>query len=404
VTAQIARAAAALAAALVLAVAVAGCSLRAGESGTKTTTVVRTEPSVEPTGPVKVQKTRVRVVSGIGSKGGFDAPDIYHRLSPGVVTVSAEVGGPGKGGLGSGFVLDAQGYVATNAHVVRGDPPELARPDAVYVSFADGNRVPAKVVGDDLNADVALLKVNPAGLNLTPLRLGVSRDLVVGTPVAAIGSPFGQDQSLSVGVISATGRDIDSLTQFKIGNAIQTDAAINHGNSGGPLIDSRGQVIGINSQIESTGGGGEGVGFAVPVDTVKRSLGLLREQGHVDYAYLGVSTQDLYPQLARRLGFSVSDGALVASVESGGPADDAGLKGGTGTITFETQRDVPTGGDVIIGIDGKPVHHSAELTNEIGLKSPGDKIKLLVINGKHRRTLTVMLAKRPEKPAAALKP
>jgi S1-C subfamily serine protease len=187
-------------------------------------------------------------------------------------------------------VLDGEGYIATNAHVVRGDAPKLERASTVYVKFVDGNIVPAKVVGDDLNADVALLKVNPAGLTLTPLTLGSSAKLTVGSPVAAIGSPFGESQSLSVGVISAIGRDIDSLTAFKIGNAIQTDAAINHGNSGGPLLNARGQVIGINSQIESTGGGGEGVGFAVPVDTVQRSLDELRAKGHVDYAYLGVST------------------------------------------------------------------------------------------------------------------
>jgi S1-C subfamily serine protease len=294
-------------------------------------------------------------------------------------------------------VLDGQGYVATNAHVVRGEPPELPRAKEVYVSFPDGNRVPAKVVGDDLNSDVALLKLNPAGLTLTPLRLGSSTDLTVGTPVAAIGSPFGQDQSLSVGVISATGRDIDSLTQFRIGNAIQTDAAINHGNSGGPLLNSKGEVIGINAQIESTGGGGEGVGFAVPVAAVKRAIGQLREQGHVDYAYLGVSTQELYPQLAQRLGFDTANGALVASVEEGGPADDAGIEAGSGKVEFQGQQDVPTGGDAIVAIDGEPVHSSAELSNIIGLKDPHEDVELAVLRGSERRTVTVTLGERPEK-------
>jgi S1-C subfamily serine protease len=268
----------------------------------------------------------------------------------------------------------------------------------VYVSFADGNRVPAKVVGDDLNSDVALLKLNPAGLDLTPLRLGSSHDLVVGSPVAAIGSPFGQDQSLSVGVISAIGRDIDSLTQFRIGNAIQTDAAVNHGNSGGPLIDAQGRVIGINAQIESTGGGGEGVGFAIPVDAVRHSIGMLREQGHVDYAYLGVSTTELYPQLAQRLGFDTEDGALVATVEEGGPADDAGVVAGTGKIEFQGQEDVPAGGDAIVGIDGKPVHSAADLTNVISTKQPDDEVKLDLLRGDDRRTVTVTLGERPEKP------
>ena len=390
---------AAAAATLVLALAVGGCSLRDDEEGegkTKTVTVV--EPSVEPTGPVKVQRTRVRVVSGIGSKGGFDAPGIYKRLSPGVVTVAAQVGdNPRNGGLGSGFVIDGEGYIATNAHVVRGEPPGLERPRAVYVSFPDGNRVPAKVVGDDLNADVALLKVNPAGLTLTPLALGSSSGLVVGTPVAAIGSPFGQDQSLSVGVISAIGRDIESLTQFNIGNAIQTDAAVNHGNSGGPLLNGRGEVIGINAQIESTGGGGEGVGFAIPVNTVRRSLRLLRRHGRVDYAYLGVTTVELYPQLARRLGFSVRSGALVAAVESGGPADDAGLDAGDEKITFEGQEGIPEGGDVIVGIDGKRLRGAGDLTSAISSKSPGDRVTLQVVKGDERRDLDVVLGKRPDK-------
>jgi S1-C subfamily serine protease len=384
---------AALAAALAALVALSGCSLKSDGDDQ----AASSEQPPTHTGPVEVKKTKVNVVAGIGRKGGFDAPGIYRRLGPGVVTVIADVGKPGgSGGLGSGFVLDGQGYVATNAHVVRDD--KLERSKNVYVEFPDGNRVPAKVVGDDLNADVALLKVDPAGLSLTPLRLGSSSDLIVGAPVAAIGSPFGQDQSLSVGVISATNRDIDSLTQFKIGNAIQTDAAINHGNSGGPLIDAHGRVIGINSQIESTGGGGEGVGFAVPSDTVRRSIGQLREQGHVDYAYLGVSALELYPQLSERLGIPFDHGALVASVEKGGPADKAGVEAGKGKITFEGQEDIPTGGDAIVAIDGRRVHDSAELTNLVAQKEPGAKVVLEVYRGNERRNVTVTLAKRPEKP------
>jgi S1-C subfamily serine protease len=384
---------AALAAALAALVALSGCSLKSGGDDQSASS----EQPPASTGPVTVKKTKVNVVEGIGRKGGFDAPGIYRRLGPGVVTVIADVGKPGgRGGLGSGFVLDGQGYVATNAHVVRDD--KLERSKNVYVQFPDGNRVPAKVVGDDLNADVALLKVDPAGLTLTPLQLGSSSNLVVGSPVAAIGSPFGQDQSLSVGVISATNRDIDSLTQFKIGNAIQTDAAINHGNSGGPLIDAHGRVIGINSQIESTGGGGEGVGFAVPSDTVSRSIAQLREQGHVDYAYLGVSALELYPQLSERLGIPVDHGALVASVEKGGPADDAGLQAGDGKITFEGEEDIPTGADAIVAVDGHRVRDSADLTNLVAPKEPGQKVQLTVYRGKERRTVTVTLAKRPDKP------
>jgi S1-C subfamily serine protease len=387
----------AAAVAAALSVALGGCAL---SSDKKTSSKADQAPEARQ-GPV--QKTRVKVIEGIGAKGGFDPGTIYKRLAPGVVTVISDrgTGGSNPGGLGSGFVLDGLGYIATNAHVVRGDLPKLQRAKTVYVKFGDGNLVLAKVVGDDLNADVALLKVNPAGLTLTPLALGSSSKLRVGSPVAAIGSPFGENQSLSVGVISATGRDIESLTAFRIGNAIQTDAAINHGNSGGPLINSHGHVIGINSQIESTGGGGEGVGFAVPSDTVRRSLGELRAKGHVDYGYLGVTTQELYPQLARRLGFPVQHGALVAKVESGGPAGKAGIQAGEGKIAFQGQKDIPQGGDAIVAVDGKPITESSDLPNLISLKGPGDKVHLTILRGKVRRIVTVTLAPRPNKPLAA---
>jgi S1-C subfamily serine protease len=395
--------AAALAAAL--AMALGGCALSADDhKGASTTATSPSEQAVAPRqGPV--QKTRVKVIEGIGRGGGFDPGTIYGRLSPGVVTVVSEVSAnDSQAALGSGFVLDGQGYVATNAHVVRGDPPKLARAPHVYIKFADGNRVQANVVGDDLNADVALLKVNPAGLTLTPLPLGSSGHLAVGSPVAAIGSPFGENQSLSVGVISALGRDIESLTQFRIGNAIQTDAAINHGNSGGPLLNARGQVIGINSQIQSTGGGGEGVGFAVPSDTVRRSLSELRAKGHVDYGYLGVTTEELYPQLAKRLGFAAEHGALVASIESGGPAAKAGIQAGEGKVDFQGAKGIPQGGDAIVAVDGKPIVQSSDLPNIISLKGPGDVVRLTVLHGSARRTVTVKLAPRPNKPLTTAQP
>jgi S1-C subfamily serine protease len=380
-----------------LSVALGGCSLSSGDKKSSSASEQAPQPRQGP-----VEKTRVRVIEGIGAKGGFDAGTIYKRLAPGVVTIISDRGGAtGPSGLGSGFVLDGKGYLATNAHVIRSEPPKLERAKSVYVKFGDGNLVLAEVIGDDLNADVALLKVNPAGLTLTPLSLGSSSNLSVGAPVAAIGSPFGESQSLSVGVISATGRDIESLTAFRIGNAIQTDAAVNHGNSGGPLINAHGQVIGINSQIESTGGGGEGVGFAVPADAVRRSLSELRAKGHVDYAYLGVTTQELYPQLARRLGIPAQHGALVAKVEPGSPAADAGIQAGEGKVSFQGQKDIPQGGDAIAAVDGKPLTQSVDLPNVISLRSPGDKVRLTVLRGKSRRTVTVTLAPRPDKPLPA---
>lgn len=398
-----------LAAAVALALALGGCS---GDDGG--------EPE---RGPVaqEVRTTKVEVVEGLGKDGSFDASALYDRLSPGVVTVISLFGDgvpsllrgedDGEGGQGSGFVLNGEGYVATNAHVVTaegtsaggdppssGNPPRAKRAKEVFVELSDGNRVEAKIVGTDPNADVALLKIDPSGLELTPIRLGKSTDLDVGTPVAAIGSPFGERQSLSVGVISALDRNIDSLTQFTIGNAIQTDAAVNPGNSGGPLLNGAGEVLGINSQIKSTSGGGVGVGFAVPVDTVRRSLRELRKDGKVDYGYLGVTSQPLYPQLARRLDLPTSTGALIVQVQNGSPADDAGLETGGRKIEFQGQPDIPANGDVILAVDGKKLTRESDLADLISAKDAGDEVELEVYREGKRRTEKVKLGERPERP------
>jgi 2-alkenal reductase len=357
----------------------------------------------ESKGPSKVTTTRVQVIEGVGKKGGFDAGQIYRRLSPGVVTVislfdggSALTEDEGEGGQGSGFVLDGDGYVATNAHVVTsGAAGRSERAKQVFVEFSSGDRVPAKIIGDDPNADVALLKVDPKGLDLTPLGLGSSHNLVVGAPVAAIGSPFGERQSLSVGVVSAIDRNIESLTRFQIGDAIQTDAAINPGNSGGPLLSAKGQVLGINAQIKSQSGGGEGVGFAIPVDTVRRSLRELRRKGRVEYGYLGVTTLLLYPQLAQRLDLEVQDGALVAEVENGSPADKAGLEAGSRRISFQGQEDVPASGDVIVSVDGKRLTRSEDLADLISMLPAGKEVELEVLREGDRRTEKVKLGQRP---------
>ena len=352
--------------------------------------------------PREVTTTRVEVVEGLGSEGGFDPDQIYERLSPGVVTViSIFEGGAtlldedGEGGQGSGFVLDSQGYIATNAHVVTaGEASGSGRAEEVFVEFADGNRVPAEIVGDDPNADVALLRVEPAGLRLTPLELGSSDDLQVGEPVAAIGSPFGERQSLSVGVISAVDRNIESLTRFRIGNAIQTDAAINPGNSGGPLLDARGRVIGVNAQIKSESGGGEGVGFAIPVEAVARSLRELRRDGRVEYGYLGVTTLSLWPQLARRLDLDVPDGGLVQEVEPDSPAADAGIRGGEDEIEFQASP-VATGGDVIVAVNGRRLTRTQDLADVISAMSAGQRVRLEVLRDGERRTIEVELGQRP---------
>jgi S1-C subfamily serine protease len=343
--------------------------------------------------------TRVQVVEGLGREGGFDPRQIYDRLSPGVVTILSVFDGgvplldeDGEGGQGSGFVIDGKGHIATNAHVVTADGGERA--EDVFVEFPDGNRVQARIVGVDPNADVALLEVDPEGLSLTPLRLGQSESIEVGEPVAAIGSPFGERQSLSIGVISAVDRNIESLTRFQIGDAIQTDAAINPGNSGGPLLDAHGRVLGINAQIKSQSGGGEGVGFAIPVDAVRRSLGELRENGRVDYGYLGVSTLSVWPQLADRLGLEVTNGALVQVIEPDSPAEDADLQAGDDEIEFQAAG-VRTGGDVIVAVNGRPLSRREDLADRISALSAGDQVELELVRDGERRTIRVELGRRP---------
>jgi S1-C subfamily serine protease len=386
------RAAAAAAAAVLL--SAAGCDVNGDGSGA----------SDESSAPRKVTTTRVQVVEGLGRNGAFDPAAIYRRLSPGVVTILSIFGGGtslledgGEGGQGSGFVIDGDGYIATNAHVVttEGDNNTTDRADRVYVEFSDGNRVPATIVGHDPNADVALLKVDPEGLSLTPLRLGESASLAVGDPVAAIGSPFGERQSLTIGVISALDRTIKSLTQFEIGDAIQTDAAINPGNSGGPLLDAEGRVIGINAQIKSQSGGGEGVGFAIPVDTVRRSLRELRDRGRVDYGYLGVETLTIWPQLAERLELGVNTGALVQKVVDGSPAEEAGLQAGEDEISFQGQAGIGTGGDLIVAVNGKKLTREHDLADEIGDHRTGDHVRLSLIRDGNRTSVEVELGKRP---------
>jgi S1-C subfamily serine protease len=210
----------------------------------------------------------------------------------------------------------------------------------------------------------------------------------------AIGSPFGEEQSLSVGVISGTDRSIQSLTGFATTGALQTDAAINHGNSGGPLLDARGRVLGINSQIQTSTGDGSGVGFAVPVETVRRSLAQLRADGRVRYAYLGVATVPVFPQLAQRFGLGATSGAWVQDVTGGGPSRDAGLRAGDGRERFQERAYVP-GGDVVVALDGQPVRREDDLSRLLVARRPGDVVTLTVVRGHERRKLRVKLGERP---------
>jgi S1-C subfamily serine protease len=355
------------------------------------------------------ETTRVEVIRSAGAgDDDFDPQALYAEEAPGVVTVVALFGGEGSldqaqgsGGVGSGFVLNAEGEIATNAHVVTtGEVPELRKAREVYVEFADGNQVPAEVRGYDPDADIALLKVDPKGLTLRPLPLGRSESVEVGTPVAAIGSPFSERQSLSVGVVSAVDRSISGLTAFQIAGAIQTDAAINPGNSGGPLVNAQGEVIGVNQQIKSESGGGEGVGFAVPSDVARRSLEQLRARGEVRYAYLGVETVPIYPQLRERFELPVGEGAWLQDVVDGGPAAEAGLRGGGGAQTVFQVRPYREGGDVITRIGDEPVDDPDDLTRIVAGQDPGATVTVESWRDGKRREVQVKLGERPLRGAA----
>jgi S1-C subfamily serine protease len=344
--------------------------------------------------------TKVEVLRQVGAgEGGFDPRSIYERDAPGVVTVIAtglrDASGDSSGGLGSGFVVSGGGEIATNAHVVTsGEGPEIRKASSVYVRFADGNQVPAEVRGFDPFADVALLKVDPKGLTLRPLPLGSTANLHVGAPVAAIGSPFAEDQSLSVGVISGLDRSIESLTGFDTTGAIQTDAAINHGNSGGPLLDGQGRVLGINAQIQTSTGDGSGVGFAVPANVVRRSLAQLRRDGRARYAYLGVSHVSVYPQLAQRFDLPVDSGAWIQDVTVDGPAERARLHEGDKAVRFQ-DREFRVGGDVITAVEGRAVHDETDLAKVLLAHKPGDVVVLDVRRSAQRLRVRVKLGERP---------
>ncbi len=378
------RRAALWAALLALMLALAGCGGSGDEGATSGGSSTATET-------VTAQSTPQVIVAT--AEHGFDATRVFREASPGVVTIRSIFGGGAA--EGSGFVLDDSGRIVTNAHVVTDDSDGERKPaKEVFVEFSDRNVVPADIVGFDPFADVALLEAKADGLELHPLQLGDDRDLVVGQPVAAIGSPFGEQQSLSVGVVSATDRSVESLTRFQIDGAIQTDASINPGNSGGPLLDAGARVVGINQQIETSSGANDGVGFAVPVSAIKRSLAQLERDGEADYAYIGVSTQSLYPQLARKLDLDTEYGGLLDEVVPGGPADQAGLRGSDGKLRFQAGA-YRTGGDVILAIEGHKVVGPNDLARYIATYKPGETVTLEVLRDGKRVEVEVTLGKRP---------
>jgi S1-C subfamily serine protease len=338
---------------------------------------------------------------------GLTPHDIYVKDAPGVAFVTSTIvqksespfnlfGGEQQRqgqATGSGIVIDNNGTVLTNYHVVE-------NAIKVTVSLEKGKTVDAQVVGKDPSNDLAVLRIHPDGLQLHPLTLGNSAGVQVGDPVLAIGNPFDLERTLTTGVISALQRQITAPNGFAINNVLQTDAPINPGNSGGPLLDGAGRVIGINSQIETggSGGGSVGIGFAVPINTAKSEIDQLEKGGTVRGAYIGLTSLTIDGSL-EALNLPVKSGALVQSVQKGTPAEKAGIRGGTVNGSVENGQ-VAVGGDIIVSIDGKAVKSSEDLAADISAKKPGDTVSvgLLRGNGKggyEHKTLSVKLASRP---------
>jgi S1-C subfamily serine protease len=333
---------------------------------------------------------------------GLTAGDIYKRDAPGVVFIRSQVvqrtQSPFDFGLpqeqqgeatGSGFVIDRAGTILTNAHVVNGATK-------VTVQFQNKESLDAKVLGKDESTDLALLKVDPAGLRLTPLTLGSSKGVQVGDPAIAIGNPFGLERTLTTGVISAVQRTIQAPNNFEIDDVLQTDAPINPGNSGGPLIDATGKVIGINSQIATGGSGSQGsvgIGFAVPIDTAKQIIPDLKQSGRVDRGYLGIESTTVDKTL-KDLNLPVDHGALVQSVSPGGPADKAGIRAGDLSATLDNHP-IQLGGDIIIKVAGKDIRSSNDLQAAVVDRKAGDKVKVTLVRAGKVKNVEVTLGERP---------
>jgi len=311
--------------------------------------------------------------------------ELYERVSPSVVHIAVTTGS--GGGTGSGFVWDDEGHIVTNNHVV-----ENAR--RIVAHFADDTTAEAKVVGTDADSDLAVIQVDvPAGL-LRPVELGDSGALRVGQRAVAIGNPFGLEQTMTTGIVSALGRVVRQDSGFSLPQLIQTDAAINPGNSGGPLLDSQGRVIGVTTLIYSSSGSNAGVGFAVPVNTVKRVVPSLIETGRYADPWLGITGLSVTPLVAEALDLSAEQGVLVQAVVEGGPADEAGLRGGNRQVRYEGTI-LTTGGDIITAIDDVEVQDMDDVIVYLAETSVGQKVTLTVLREGAERIVEVTLEERP---------
>lgn len=328
------------------------------------------------------------------SSSALSVGQIYSRAREGVVEITVAAGGSGApfepdgGGRqaqGSGFVYDKEGRIVTNQHVVDGA-------DTARVTFANGETYDATVVGADPSTDLAVLDVDAPASAFTPLALGDSSQLSVGAGVVAIGSPFGLEQTVTTGIVSALERQMEAPNGFTINDSIQTDAAINRGNSGGPLLDLQGRVVGVNAQISSESGGNDGVGFAIPSNTVETIVADILADGSVEHAYLGVGVTTVGASVADEL--ELAQGVALTEVREGTPAAEAGLRPGTDTTTIDG-REYPTGGDVVTAVEGKAVASAEDLQRAVDAKKPGDTITLTVSRDGETRSVEVTLDSRP---------
>lgn len=373
------------------AAALGGAAITGNLGGGETVAVRDALPLATATGPTSAE---IPETTG-GATDGVQA--VVARSSPGVVKITttgaADSDGDGGERLGSGFLIDTKGHVLSNAHVVDDA-------DSAAVTFEDGTIAEAEVLGRDESTDLAVLRVADPPASARPLPLGVSGPLVVGDPVIAIGNPFGLDRTATTGIVSALKRIIRAPNDFEIQNVIQTDAAINQGNSGGPLLDAAGAVIGINSQIATGSGGNDGIGFAVPIDTLRPVVNSIIRTGTPEHAWVGITGRTLNPDMARALGHPDERGVAVVGVDDRGPAGRAGLR----PATTAPDADVPRGGDLIVAVDGRQVEDMADVSRAVSSHAVGQDVAMTVLRGGRRITLKMTLADRPDDVGVAPRP
>ena len=351
-----------------------------GQLGGGDTTIIRETASGVTTSVSSARDAATEAESAVPSKG-LSVAEVVKRKSPAVVSISNET--TQGGSLGSGFLIDAAGHIITNAHVVDSA-------SKTTVTFEDGTEAEGTILGVDTSTDVAVVKIDKGPTGVSPLPLGNSGGLTVGQEVVAIGNPYGYAGTATTGIVSALERVIESPSGFTIQNAIQTDAAINQGNSGGPLFDRDGRVIGINSQIASKNGGNVGIGFAVPIDTVRPIVASIIASGKAQHAWIGIQGRELTPGLAEKLGLVGKRGVIVASLDDRGPANDAGMK-----AADSADAAVPKGGDLIVAINGTPIADMADVSKAVASRKVGDQITVTVLRDGKSETLTLTLKDRP---------